>query len=326
MTGGCGSRLGRLLNFDDQVFGARGRGVAEHQFGHEAHGEELGGDGDAEHAEKKERALADGAEIEQPEGGEVEQGGEADSANEQGQAAEEVAGAAEVAGGGEHGEQIEESVGEAGPAEFGFAVAAGVVAHGDFGDAEALAKGQDGDVAVHFTEEVEVFDGFPSVGFEAAVEVVEGDAGEPGGDAVEEEGGEGFGPGVLAVAFPAGDDVVALVEPGEEVGDFGGVVLEVGIDGDDDGAAGEAEAGVEGGGFAEVTPEADGAGGVVGVGGGKVLGHVPGAVTAAVIDEEDFPSVGGAGLEDLGELVVQGGEGLLFLEKGDDGAERGGTE
>ena len=76
------------------------------------------------------------------------------------------------------------------------------------------------------------------------------------------------------------------VELVEEAGDLGGVVLEVGVEGEDDVASGGLEAGGEGGGLAEVAAEADGAD--AGVGGGEPADGGPGAVAAAVVDEEEL--------------------------------------
>ena len=63
--------------------------------------------------------------------------------------------------------------------------------------------------------------------------------GDARGDAAEDEV-------VGALGAPAADDVVALFELGEEVGDLVGVVLEVAVHGEDEVALGVVEAGGEG--------------------------------------------------------------------------------
>jgi hypothetical protein len=63
--------------------------------------------------------------------------------------------------------------------------------------------------------------------------------------------------GVVALLLPAGDEVGAGLDAGDEVGDHGGVVLEVGVEGEDDLAAHALEAGGEGRGLAEVAAEVD---------------------------------------------------------------------
>ena len=62
---------------------------------------------------------------------------------------------------------------------------------------------------------------------------------------------------VVAPRLPAGDEVEAFVELGEELRDLGGVVLEVGVDGHDDVAASLEEAGLQRRRLAEVPAEVD---------------------------------------------------------------------
>ena len=57
--------------------------------------------------------------------------------------------------------------------------------------------------------------------------------------------------------FPAADDVEAFVELGEQVDDFGRVVLQVAIDRDDALAVGRVKAGAQCGGLAEIAPQAN---------------------------------------------------------------------
>ena len=84
--------------------------------------------------------------------------------------------------------------------------------NGNFADAVAFHVGEHRDVAMEFAENAHVFDDFVAIGFEAAIKVVDADARDATGDPVEKFGGQGFAQGVEAFFFPAGDEVIALVE------------------------------------------------------------------------------------------------------------------
>ena len=91
---------------------------------------------------------------------------------------------------------------------------------------------------------------------------------------------------VLPVLAPAVDHVVPLVQFGQQPGDVGRVVLAVGVEGDDDPAAGMVEAGGEGCRLAVVAAEADGDDVVIF--GGQLLQAGEATVLAAVVDEQGF--------------------------------------
>ncbi len=122
---------------------------------------------------------------------------------------------------------------------------------------------------------------------------------------------------VLAVAPPAGHDVVAGVEGREQARDVGGVVLEVAVHGDDDLAGGVIDAGRERGGLSEVAHQAHEVHARI-VAGGRDQARI-GVVVAAVVDEHDLarePQAIGGRLE-LGDqgLGVRG----LVVDGDDDG-------
>jgi len=164
---------------------------------------------------------------------------------------------------------------------------------------------------VEFAVEIDVLEDFGAVGLEGGAEVVEVDAGgffhEPVGDAGRDFAGDGV---VDAVLAPAAGEVVALVDFFEEIGDVFGLVLEVAIEGDDDGAGGFVEAGGEGGGLAEVAAEADDF--EAGVGFDEVGEEVEGAVCGGVVDEDDFVLAADA-FEDFSETVVERQDGRFFV-------------
>ena len=159
--------------------------------------------------------------------------------------------------------------------------------------AVAGVLGEVGDVAVHFAVHLDAFHHFLLVGLQAAVHVVELDAGDLAGRPVVELGRKVLRElVVLAVLFPAGDDVVALFRDHPvQFRDFVRGVLQVRVHRDDDVALRGREALVEGGGLAVVAAEGDA------VDGGVLLRQgedgVPGTVGGTVVHHQDFigPSV-----------------------------------
>src|SRR5262249_10520425 len=143
------------------------------------------------------------------------------------------------------GQEVEEALDEAADAVLGLAVLAGAVLDLDFADFPAAGLGKDGDEAVQLAVEGDLVEDGAAVALHAAVVVVEVDAGGGGNEPVEDAGGEDLVPGVMADFFPAADDVEAGVHFGQEVGDLARVVLEVGVEGHDEVAAGGGETGGE---------------------------------------------------------------------------------
>src|SRR3981081_1618149 len=121
---------------------------------------------------------------------------------------------------------------------------------------------------------------------------------------------------------PAADDVVALFELGEEVGDLVGIVLEIAVHGEDEVPLGVVEAGGEGGGLAEVAAKLDDENAAVY--GGDLFQQAVGAVAGSVVDEDQFKRF--ADLFHFGfGAIVEGGDGFFFfMERNDDGIFRNG--
>ena len=116
---------------------------------------------------------------------------------------------------------------------------------------------------------------------------------------------------VLAVLAPAGADVEALVELREQLGDVGGIVLQVAIHRDDDLAGGEIEAGHHRGGLAEIAAEMDDFHARDSRRRGASSDGLA-AVVAAVIDENQLPRPADRS-HNLGDAPVEGREGLRFI-------------
>ena len=101
--------------------------------------------------------------------------------------------------------------------------------------------------------------------------------------------GQDLVPRIVADLLPAADAVEPFVDLGQEAGDLARVVLQVGVERDDQVAAGGVEAGREGGRLAEIAAEADAADARIGR--RELLDSLPRAVGRAVVDEDDFQVV-----------------------------------
>ena len=109
-------------------------------------------------------------------------------------------------------------------------------------------------------------------------------------------------PRVLAVLLPARYEVESVLETGQKLRDLRGVVLEVGVQGDDDRPPSLTEAHGERGGLAEVAPELEAP--HPGILEAQLLDPLEGAVAAPGVDEEDFGPPTEA-LERLGQLAME---------------------
>ncbi len=214
------------------------------------------------------------------------------------------------------GDEVKEDAKGAGDAVVAFAGGAGGIGDGDLADGGAVPAGEGGDEAVHFAVEGDVLDDLAAIGLEGGAEVVDVDAGEDGHELVGGAGGDAAEEEVVAaLGSPAADDVVSFFEFGEEVRDLVGVVLEVAVHGEDELTLGVVEAGGEGGGLAEVASKLDDED--ARIDGGDLFEQAVGAVTGAVVDEDEFKGVVDL-LHDGFEPVVEGGDVLFFVVEGDD--------
>ena len=96
-----------------------------------------------------------------------------------------------------------------------------------------------------------------TVAFHAAVVVVQGNAGHVADQSVENPAGPNLVPGIVPDAFPAADYVETASQDGQEAGYLSGVVLQIGIQGDDLFAVGRVKPGRQGRRLAEIPPKAN---------------------------------------------------------------------
>ena len=88
---------------------------------------------------------------------------------------------------------------------------------------------------MQFTVELEILNGLSTIGLECGAEIVQWNSRKvchhPVRDSARQPARQ---PPVLSLRSPAADDVVALLELGDEGRNFFGVVLQVAVHGDDD--------------------------------------------------------------------------------------------
>ena len=120
--------------------------------------------------------------------------------------------------------------------------------------------------------------------------------------------------GSRRLVFQPGDEVVALVELGQQPGDLRGVVLKVAVNSHDDVACRLGKAGVERRCLAEVASQADDAHVVLGV--VEPREGAEGAVGRAVVDEDGLPGAAVA-VERGGQLVIEQRDAPLLVVHGD---------
>jgi hypothetical protein len=141
----------------------------------------------------------------------------------------------------------------------------------------------------------------------------EGEAAGKAGDT----GGDNPDPVVLTFGADSADEVGAF-EFAEEFGQVGGVVLEVPVEGGDEGGFRGIESGEEGGALATVYLVADTAD--VGKLGDGFLDAAGCEVSAGIIDEEEFVGLAGFG-EGGGDLTGEGEDIIFLIEDRDDDGE-----
>lgn len=217
-------------------------------------------------------------------------------------------------------------------AVFGFTGDAGSVIDGHLDDFVAEVASGDGDEAVHAAKlEGEEECDFALHDAEGAAGVADGVAQEPETELAADDGADAADEIVFASVRAIALDQVGVfaVEEREHGGDFGGVVLKVGVEHGDCAAFGGAEAGVESGGLTVAF-----AGGRVGhrddaepgSGALEVDEALTGSVGRPVVDDDDFVTdsgveEGGIDLFDqrrnVGFFVVRGGDdGEVYLSGG----------
>ena len=150
-------------------------------------------------------------------------------------------------------QEIEQDAYHAPQAVLRHAPAPRPVADRQLADGGAHPAAQGGQEAVHLPVQGHVLEDLAAVDLEGAPVVVEADPGDPRDQGVGDLRGEPPRPErILPVVAPAAHDVVALLELVDQPRDVRRVVLAVPVEGDDERAAGQVEAGRQRGGLAEV--------------------------------------------------------------------------
>ena len=187
------------------------------------------------------------------------------------------------------GQQIEKAFNDPCDAVLRVAELAGAVVDDDLAHLPAAGGGQHGHEAMQLAVEAHFVEDFAAVALEAAVVVVQLHAGQPADEPVEDARRADLVPRIVADLLPAADAVEAAVDLGQEAGDFARIVLQVGIERDDQFARGRVKTGRESRRLAEIAAEANAA--HARIGRRQPLDLGPRAVRRAVVDEDDLQIV-----------------------------------
>ena len=222
-----------------------------------------------------------------------------------------------------HGQEVEKSLEEPRDAVLRDPMPAGPMMDLDLADAKAAGMSQHRHEPVQLAVDVHLANHLGAVELEPAVVVVEPAAGQAADHPVEDPAGEHLVPRIVTGLLPAADHVGPLVEPAQEAGDLGRVVLEVGVEREDPVAPRCLESRRQRGRLAEVAAEPDRADPRILRGEFRQL--APRTVPAAIVHEDELERAqvtrGGNGRE----LGVKRRQAPFLVVDGDDDADHGGA-
>src|SRR5579875_3804606 len=155
-------------------------------------------------------------------------------------------------------EQVEENADRARDAVVRFPILASNIGDGHLGHGRAGPAGERRYEAVQLAVQLDFGQYFAAIGLERGAEVVQVHARKLGHDPVGDAAGQLAGQkGVGALHAPAAHDVVPLLNFFDESRNFGGIVLQVAVHGNDDLAAGVIEPSFQRGGLPEIAAKPD---------------------------------------------------------------------
>ena len=132
------------------------------------------------------------------------------------------------------GEQVEESLDDAAEAELGLAKSPRPVLNDQFADTKATSSGQHRDEAVQLAVQTNLAEYLGPITLHAAVVVVEADSRQPAYQPVEHAAGPNLVPGVVPNLLPTTDHIEVFAKSGQKTRHLFGVVLEIGVQGEND--------------------------------------------------------------------------------------------
>jgi len=202
---------------------------------------------------------------------------------------------------------------------FGFTGDTGAVIHHDFRDISTHPGAEGWNESVHFSIEADILQDIAAVGLQGAAIVMELNARNVGNQTIREHGREAaIDKGILPVFAPAAhDSIVVRFHFFQQAGDINRIVLEIGIQGDNDILGCSVNAGCHRGRLAEIPAETDQF--KMGILFGGLTETFPGCVTRTVIDVDDFILAPDAGERVMDLLGQVGNIGFLVENRNDHG-------
>ena len=154
---------------------------------------------------------------------------------------------------------------------------------GDLAHAKAAGRRQHGHEAVQLAVEPDFPEHFAAIALHAAVVVVQLHARQRADHPIEQPRGEDFEQRIVPDPLPAADHVEVALHFGEKAGNLTGIVLQIGVEGHHQVAAGGLDARTQRRGLAEIAAKTQPR--EVTVGRRQPANHLPRAVGRAVVDE-----------------------------------------
>eukprot|EP00913_Durusdinium_trenchii_P028378 g26606.t1 len=183
-----------------------------------------------------------------------------------------------------HRQQIEEAPQKPSDTILRIAVLPLPMMHGNFRHFESAGMGQYSDKAVKFAVNANFPGHFGSKQLEAAVVIVQFQSGQPADQPVEHLTGIHLVPGVEPPLLPAVDDIETFVPFRQELRNFSGIVLQVGVHHHDGRAPRGTHPGGQRGGLGKIAAEANSADALVV--GRQRIDHAPRTIVRSVVDED----------------------------------------
>ncbi len=153
-------------------------------------------------------------------------------------------------------QEVQKALDEAMDAVLGAAEPARPMVDDQFADPKAAGVGQHRNEAMQFAVDLDFAEDLGAIALHAAIVVVQPDAGQATDEVVENPTGPNLVPRIVPLPLPTADDFDSFFEFRQEARNLGGVVLQVGIEREENRAARRPRPGRQGGRFAEVAAEA----------------------------------------------------------------------
>jgi hypothetical protein len=188
-----------------------------------------------------------------------------------------------------NGQKVQKTFGKSGEAVFGMTELPGAVSDNLFADFVPLCGGKNRYEPMPLAVKSDFVQDFAAVTFHSAVVIVQFHAGHKTDHSVEDVGGKNFVPGIVAALLPTADDIETGLQLPEKVGNLLRIILQVGIECENNVPFDGVETGLQCRRFAEIASKLDTAN--TGIVGGNFFDDGPTLICRTVVHENYFEIV-----------------------------------